>query len=194
MGGKSVALKSVAMAVAMAQLGLLVPAKGMVFSMRDFVYYSQQDEDPGQGLSTFGAEIQSLSTVLPRRDERGLYLLDEPARGTNPWEGGAIIKALLTWLGQGNSLTLAATHFPGLSDLAGIAHLQVAGLVGARREDMLNLKIGGIRSLQKLMDYSLIPGKGDIPRDALKVAAFLGLAPEIIESASRELGLLPWEV
>ena len=194
MGGKSVALKSAGLAVAMAQLGLLVPAESMVFSLRDFVYYSQQDEDLGQGLSTFGAEIQSLSTILPRRDQRGLYLLDEPARGTNPWEGGALVKALMSWLGGGNSLTLAATHFPGLSALEGVTHLQVAGLAGVGREELLDMEKGGIKSLHRLMDYSLIPGKGDIPRDALKVAAFLGLAPEIIESASIELGLSPQEV
>lgn len=194
MGGKSVLLKSIGLAVAMAQTGLLVPAKSFKFSLRDFIYYSQQNEDPGQGLSTFGAEMQSLSAVLPKKDLGGLYLLDEPARGTNPWEGSALVKAIVTWLSNGNSLTVVATHFPGLSNLEGATHLQVAGLAGVSSEQFYRFGKGGVEGLQRLMDYSLVPGRGDIPRDALKVAALLGLEREIVDKASKELGLLPREV
>lgn len=188
MGGKSVTLKSVGLAVAMAQLGLLVPAKALRFSLRSFVFYSQQNEDPGQGLSTFGAEIHSLAEVLPLREELGLFLLDEPARGTNPWEGGALVKAIAKWLTKGNSLTLIATHFPGLSNLVGVGHLQVAGLLDFSPGDYDNLK-QGLESLNRMMDYSLVPGKGEVPRDALKIAGFLGLSKEILTMASQEMGL-----
>lgn len=194
MGGKSVLLKSIGLAVAMAQMGLLVPAKSFKFSLRDFIYYSQQNEDPDQGLSTFGAEMQSLSAVLPQKELGGLYLLDEPARGTNPWEGSALVKAIVAWLNKGNSLTVVATHFPGLSNLDGATHFQVAGLAGVSPEQFSRLGKGGVEGLQVLMDYSLVPGRGDIPRDALKVAAFLGLERDIIDRASQELGLLPREV
>lgn len=189
MGGKSVALKSVGLATAMAQLGLLVPAQMMSFAMRDFIYYSQQDEAPEQGLSTFGAEIKSLAEVLSRRNEQGLFLLDEPARGTNPWEGGALVKALATWLSQGSSLTFVATHFPGLSAVSGITHLQVAGLAGVSEKKLANIGDVDLKGLQELMDYSLVPGKGEIPKDALKVALFLGLEREIIDAAADELGI-----
>lgn len=189
MGGKSVLLKSLGLAVAMAQIGLLVPAKSFKFSLRDFIYYSQQDEDPGQGLSTFGAEVHSLSSVLPLKGQRGLYLLDEPARGTNPWEGSALVKAIVSWLKNGNSFTVVATHFPGLSSLEGAVHYQVAGLAAAKLEQFSQLGAEGVAGLQNLMDYSLVPGRGEIPRDALKVAAFLGLEPEILDRAAYELGL-----
>lgn len=193
MGGKSVALRSAGLAVAMAQMGLLVPARACRFSLRAFIYYSQQEENPSQGLSTFGTEIHGLAKVLPLRGQKGLYLLDEPARGTNPWEGAALVKALVAWLGTGNSITIAATHFPGLSDMEGVTHLQVAGLAGLARRGK-EIETQDLKSLQKLMDYSLVPGKGEIPRDALRVAAFLGLAPEIIAHASQELGIAPQEV
>lgn len=193
MGGKSVALRSAGLAVAMAQMGLLVPAKACRLSLREFVYYSQQEENPRQGLSTFGTEIHGLARVLPLRGQRGLYLLDEPARGTNPWEGAALVKGIVDWLLTGNSITLVATHFPGLSEVDGIDHLQVAGLKGlnAKRQ---GIKAQDLKSLQQLMDYSLVPGKGEVPRDALRVAVFLGLAPEIVEKASKELGISPQEV
>lgn len=194
MGGKSVSLKSTGLAVAMAQLGLLVPAKTFHFSLRGFIYYSQQDENLGQGLSTFGREIQSLARVLPRRDERGLFLLDEPARGTNPWEGSALVKAFVAWLGTGNSLTLIATHFSGLSDMDGVRHLQVAGLAGLDSDQLKHLGGDGLTGLQRIMDYSLVSGRGAVPRDALKVAAFLGLAPEILARASQELEAVKNEI
>ena len=193
MGGKSVALRSAGLAVAMAQMGLLVPARACRFSLGTFIYYSQQEENPSQGLSTFGTEIHGLSKVLPLRGQKGLYLLDEPARGTNPWEGAALVKALVAWLEEGNSITLVATHFPGLSDMEGVTHLQVAGLAGLAHRGK-DIETQDLKSLQKLMDYSLVPGKGEIPRDALRVAAFLGLAPEIIAHASQELGIAPQEV
>ncbi len=193
MGGKSIALRSAGLAIAMAQMGLLVPARACKFSLREFIYYSQQEENPSQGLSTFGTEIHGLAGVLPLRGQRGLFLLDEPARGTNPWEGAALVKALVAWLDEGNSITLVATHFPGLSDMEGVTHLQVAGLAGLSRRNV-ELQTQDLKSLQKLMDYSLVPGKGEIPRDALRVAAFLGLAPEIIAHASQELGIAPQEV
>lgn len=193
MGGKSVALRSAGLAVAMAQMGLLVPAKACRLSLREFIYYSQQEENPRQGLSTFGTEIHGLAKVLPLRGQNGLYLLDEPARGTNPWEGAALVKSIVVWLQSGNSITLVATHFPGLSEVEGIDHLQVAGLKGLAGKSQ-GVKAQDLKSLQQLMDYSLVPGKGEIPRDALRVAAFLGLAPEIVVKASQELGISPQEV
>jgi len=193
MGGKSVALRSAGLAIAMAQMGMLVPASACRFSLRSFIYYSQQEENPGQGLSTFGTEIHGLAGVLPQREEKGLFLLDEPARGTNPWEGAALVKALVAWLQEGNSITIVATHFPGLADIEGVTHLQVAGLAGLRAGSK-EIASQDLKSLQKLMDYSLVPGKGEIPRDALRVAAFLGLAPEILAKAAQEMGLGPQEV
>jgi len=194
MGGKSVALKSVGLAVAMAQMGLLVPARSIQFSLRSFIYFSQQDENKGQGLSSFGAEIESLAKVLPHKGQRGLYLLDEPAKGTNPQEGRALVAALVDWLKTGSSVTFIATHFPDLSSIDGITHLQVAGLAAVNTEQFLLLGVEGVAGLQKLMDHTLVPGKGGVPKDAIKVAAFLGLAPEILEKASQELGLSPREV
>lgn len=194
MGGKSVALKAVGLAVSMAQMGLLTPARSMEFSLRSFIYYSQQEEDLEQGLSAFGAEVQSLAAVLPRNSEQGLYLLDEPARGTNPEEGGALVAAIISWLSYGESLSLVATHFPGLAASEKVNHLQVAGLSKVGKKEMDAALAKGLKSLQQLMDYSLIPSTGDVPRDALKVAAFLGLDREIIRQASLRLGLLPQEV
>lgn len=190
MGGKSVALASLGLACGMAQYGLLAPAKSFRFSLRDFIYCSQQDEDTSQGLSAFGAEISGLARVLPLRQARGLYLLDEPGRGTNPEEGAALVKAMAAWLREGESLTLVATHFPGVAAMAGVAHYQMAGLAASGLEDRV-YTAADIGLLAEAMDYSLVPGRGQVPRAALMVAGLLGLDPEIIAGAAAELGTEP---
>lgn len=190
MGGKTVALCSLGLAIAMAQLGLLVPAKACSFMLRDFIYYSQQGESLSQGLSAFGAEIHSLAQVLPRRDQRGLLLLDEPARGTNPAEGAALVKAIALWLKKGECISVVATHFSELARLPGVSHLRVAGLSLAGQD----IKDISLADLPGLMDYSLVPGAGEVPKEALTIAAFLGLVPEIIALAAQEMGVKPPEV
>lgn len=190
MGGKSVALSSVGLACSMAQYGLLVPAQSFCFSLRDFIYLSQLEEDSSQGLSAFGAEISGLAQALPHRGSRGLFLLDEPGRGTNPEEGSALVKAIVTWLKEGESMTIAATHFSGVASLAGVAHYQVAGLA----EAVLQGRVYTARDLgflQEAMDYSLLPGKGQVPRAAFIVAGLLGLDPEIIVGADAWLETNP---
>ena len=39
------------------------------------------------GLSTFGGEIKTVQEAIEKSDEKGLILIDELARGTNPEEG-----------------------------------------------------------------------------------------------------------
>ncbi len=66
----------------------------MVLGLSQFIKSSigdLQSTDQG-GLSTFGGEVQLISTAIEKSNERGLILIDELARGTNPEEGYAISK------------------------------------------------------------------------------------------------------
>lgn len=186
MGGKTVTLKTVALMVAMAQHGLLVPAAGMEFSLCDFIFYSGPESGTSPGLSAFASEVRALQWVLERKDQRGLVLLDEFARGTNPAEGFALAAALLAELSGPQLITLFATHFDGLAGLANTQHWQVRGLRGVLREDAL---AGGISWLQQHMDYRLEPAgaKNGTPRDALFVASLLGLDRRVLARAQRIL-------
>jgi DNA mismatch repair ATPase MutS len=181
MGGKSVTLRAVGLAVAMAQHGMLPAVEAMNFCPRNFIYYSRHTE-AGDGLSAFGTEIHSLAQVLPLREEQGLYLLDEPGRSTNPQEGSALVQAIIAWLLVGRSVTVLATHFPEVVKCTACQHLQVAGLTtsdAALAEELAK----GPQELRRLMNYRLVTA-GEPAQQALKVAAFLGLEPEILARAT----------
>ncbi|WP_353893201.1 hypothetical protein PRVXH_002614 [Proteinivorax hydrogeniformans] len=187
MGGKSVTLKTVGLLIAMAQYGLLVPAEKFEFSPKKFIYYSQLDgQSLDEGLSTFGAEIEGIKKVIAYRNRRGLYLIDELARGTNPHEGGALALAIANYLNKGNSTVLLTSHFEEIVK-GDFNHLRIIGLDNLTSEDLkkhLMEQKNGLSTIHSVMDYNLKPLKETgIPKDGLKIAALLGLPKEIVHSA-----------
>ncbi len=187
MGGKTVALQTLGLGVAMAQMGLLVPAARMEWSLVAFVYYGGQ-EGQRPGLSAFAAEVSSLAEPLGRRGEGGLLLLDEFAKGTNPREGRALSAAVLRCLATGPSVCLLATHHSGLAELVGTPHWQVRGL---GHEVLTQIGPGdGVRWLYEHMDYRLekVSPHKETPHEALLVARLLGLDEQVLAFAERYLG------
>ena len=183
MGGKTVSLRMIGQVVAMAQLGFFVPCQSATLSLFDFIYVSVGDsQSVDLGLSTFGAEMKHLSDMLKRSHERGLVLIDELARGTNPSEGYAISRALIEAFTQTALKTVMTTHYDGLTQITGVNHYQVNGLSG--------VQCGEINTLHALMDYRLtrVDGSQSIPKDALKVSEWMGLPHPIIERAKHILG------
>ncbi|MGB9867354.1 MAG: MutS-related protein [Bacillota bacterium] len=185
MGGKSVTLKTIGLCTAMAQYGLMVPALRFAFKLRGFVFFSQLDEGASVGLSSFGAEVTHLNRALARRSERGLLLLDELTRGTNPSEGFAISAAVLQVLRDTGCITVFASHYDGLAQAGGAAHWQVKGL---SREDIAALNQcpeRGVEWLQEHMDYRLerVEEGRETPKDAIAVARALGLDHGVLELA-----------
>ena len=194
MGGKTVTLKMVGMLTAVAQYGLFVPAKAMRLTPRAFLYTSIGDlQDVDQGLSTFGAEILKVSEAVRLSEKPGLILIDELARGTNPKEGFAISLALVNHLKRAAAMTLITTHFDGLADARDVRHLQVLGLsfVDFRSvlKEMENDPTKGIELLKRSMDYRLkeIHSPEEVPKDAIQIAALMGLDDKILEEARRVL-------
>ncbi|MGI6626938.1 MAG: MutS-related protein [Bacillota bacterium] len=192
MGGKTVALSTVGLCVAMAQWGLMVPCSLMKFGFYDFIHFQSQEEEV-PGLSSFATEIVSLKEPLSRMDERGLILLDEVGRGTNPSQGLALYTALLAYYlerDSAGSTVVATTHYHGLADMLGVPHWQVRGLVpGAhdlgRLSHTWSNGADGIDWLYRHMDYTLqrVGPETPTPQDALLVARVLGLNKKIVEKA-----------
>lgn len=189
MGGKTVTLKMTGILVWLAHMGLFVPAESMKLSLRDFIFVSIGDEqDVDLGLSTFGAEIIKVSKAVELSNQRGLILIDELARGTNPKEGYAISKALINQLKTKGSMTIITTHFDGLADAEDVKHLQVCGLQGV---DFTKLKSEiedpaiGMDILHEHMDYRLkeIHSPEEVPKDAVRIAHLMGLSSSILEDA-----------
>ncbi|MFZ5351263.1 MAG: MutS-related protein [Bacillota bacterium] len=180
MGGKTVSLKMIGLLTLMAHYGLLVPAEYMELPLFDFIFMSAGDEQSiDLGLSTFGAEMKGMKEMLLQTEKRGLVLVDELARGTNPHEGYAISCAIIEYLLKRSCLTVITTHYDGLVR-EDTKHLQVNGLRNLS-EDMINSP----QHIAEHMDYTLIEveANSDVPKDALKISKMLGIPTEIINRA-----------
>lgn len=184
MGGKSMAIKTLALNAMLAMCGYAVFAESAELPCLDGIYLLSEDrEDAMSGLSSFGGEMKAFDTVLRETKECGdvLILLDEFARGTNPHEGAALVRAAARLFNaRENSYAVIATHFDGVSKLARL-HYQVAGLRNADPSKLLS-RIGGTGAdaLAEFMDYGLYPVSPDEepPRDAVKIIKALGVTDE----------------
>lgn len=188
MGGKTITLKSVALAQAMAQFGLFVAAEKVTILPVDDILQSVGDaQSASQGLSSFGAEILKLNDIILTIKKGGMHLvvIDEPARTTNPEEGTAIVDALVGLLCHPGCIALLTTHYGNVHGQC--RRLRVKGL---REEDSLQASSLSPRSIGSLMDYSLVPATpGAASREALRVARLLGVDPlfaDEIEKAFKE--------
>jgi len=194
MGGKTITLKIIALLTAMAQYGLLVPAKDMEVSIVDYIYVSIGDlQSIDSGLSTFGGEINQVKSALRESDKNGLILIDELARGTNPKEGYAISKAIVKFLLNKPSISVITTHYDNVANTSGVAHYQVVGLENLDydrlKEEMIKYDRYGIDMISEYMDYRLkrVEDNTQVPRDALNIARFMGLQEEILDLAEEIL-------
>ncbi|MCR4428752.1 MAG: hypothetical protein NUV68_05380 [Caldiserica bacterium] len=185
MSGKTVLLKTVGLNVCLAQHGMLVPAKSFKFKPFEFLFFSTRGKEP-DGLSAFGAEISGLKKALSLREKRGLYLIDELARGTNPKEGFAINASILKILSQTDSTSVFTSHFDGLDRVCKVDHWEMSGLGDISLHQVkLILKKGGEDLISHLMEFrpKKVKGEKPVPHDALKIALLLGLEEDVIELA-----------
>lgn len=95
-GGKTVALKTVALNCMMAQLGLHVCAKEAIVCMHsNFLCDIGDGQNISENLSTFSAHITNVMDILKSVNEESLVIMDELGSGTDPLEGMGIAVAIL---------------------------------------------------------------------------------------------------
>lgn len=185
MGGKTITLKSVALAQAMAQFGFFVAASRASTVIVESIEQSIGDpQSAGDGLSSFGAEIVRLDAILSRAAEGSpkLILIDEPARTTNPEEGEAITDAVLDILGSLPVFALVTSHYGNLT--ADCRRLKVAGLKSSAPTGVALSPA----SLTAYIDYSLLPApKGAKAREALRIAGLLGIQPHFFKTIEEKI-------
>ena len=115
----------------MAQSGLHLPAREATLSLFDGVYVDIGDQQSIQrSLSTFSSHIENLRAIMELATGRSLVLIDELGSSTDPEEGAALAKALLSHF-WGRGITLVATTHH--RDVAAFVQEQ-AGMINASVE------------------------------------------------------------
>lgn len=119
-GGKTVTLKTIALACAMAQAGLPIPAEhgSCVPVYKDILVDIGDEQSLQQSLSTFSAHLKRLMEMLKRAGPDTLLLIDELGAGTDPDEGAAIGRAVVEELLRRRCPSLVTTHLGVLKSLA----------------------------------------------------------------------------
>ena len=185
MGGKTVLLKTAALAQALCQFGFYVPAESARVAVVDEILTSIGDsQDEMSGLSSFAAEMVRLNGIAAaiKTGKKVIALIDEPARTTNPAEGEAIVNALLDFLAAHRVRALVTSHYGGIR--ADVKKLRVRGFV-----DDADTSGVTIRNIHDYMDYSLMEDDGKAPREALRIARMLGVDSELLDAAAEYLGV-----
>ncbi len=188
MGGKSVAMKTVALNVLLLHAGFLVCASRARMPLFHSVKMLFDDLQSIQsGLSGFGSEIVEFQKALDEVEQGySLFLLDEFARGTNPDEGAVIVQAVTRYLNDVNAVSLLTTHYDKVAEFARI-HYQIIGLRDVDPEqirgELAATAEDGVAVIARHMNYGLyrVEGKSDCPKDALNICRMLSLKPEILE-------------
>jgi DNA mismatch repair protein MutS len=132
--GKSVFMKSVGIAIIMAQIGYDVACRSMKFSpFHNIITRMSGNDDQLKGQSSFAVEMIELNLILSRSTKNSLILGDEICHGTEQISGISLVASALIHLCNGRVPFVFASHLHQLSkmdcvlDLDGLAmkHLTV---------------------------------------------------------------------
>ena len=176
MSGKSTLIRQVALVSLMAQMGSFVPAREARLGIVDRIFSRVGASDNlTAGRSTFMVEMVETAHILRNATPRSLVILDEIGRGTSTFDGMSIAWAVSEYLCDLGPLTLFATHYHELSNLAdarsGVANSNVA----VKEEG------GEILFLRKLVPGATSHSYG------IQVARLAGVPAKVLNSARKVL-------
>lgn len=173
-GGKTVSLKTVGLFVILCQSGFFLPANHAEMGVFNDVLCDIGDEQAiEQNLSTFSSHLTNIIYILNNAKSKSLVLFDELCTGTDPVEGSALARSILSELNSRNILTFATTHYSELKTFA----FETEGMENASME----FDIDTLQPTYRLIVG--IPGKSN----ALQISKKLGLDEKIIKGAEETM-------
>ena len=175
-GGKSVALKTVALLQYMVQSGLLIPVKKTsktgIFNQ---IFIDIGDEQSIENdLSTYSSHLNNMKFFLQNANENSLVLIDEFGTGTEPLIGGAIAESIMQELNNKQIKGIFTTHYSNLKNFAA----SEKGIVNAAM-------LFDNKKLQPLFMLEIgKPGSSF----AFEIAKSIGLPKQVLKNAEKKTG------
>ncbi len=170
-GGKTVTLKTIGLLVLMALCGIPIPVEEeSEVPFLEELYVDLGDEQSiEQNLSTFSSHMVNIVQIMDNLETKSMVLLDELGAGTDPMEGAALARSILSFLLERKVLCACTTHYSELKEYA----LATEGIINASMEFDVDTLSPTYRLIMG------IPGKSN----AFEIARKLGLSDAVIEKA-----------
>ncbi len=175
MGGKTVTLKSLGLAIAMHQSGLFVKAYSAKLPIVEEILCDIGDgQNLLESLSTFAAHLKNLANILERAKPGSLVLIDELGSGTDPSEGAALSQAMIEQLLAQGARGIITSHLTPLKIFA------------SERQDVVNASMSfDVQNLRPTYKLSIgAPGRSY----ALAIARRLGFPNSVVSRGETILG------
>lgn len=170
-GGKTVAIKTVALNCLMAQCGLHVTCQEADICMNSvFLCDIGDGQNLTENLSTFSAHIRNALEIIREVNGESLVVMDELGSGTDPTEGMGIAISILEELRKSGCLFLVTTHYPEVKEYA------------AKAEAVTNARMEFDRETLK-PTYRMIIGEAG-ESCAFYIAQKLGMPVRMLETAA----------
>ncbi len=179
MAGKSTLMRQVALIQLMAQAGSFVPAAAATLPLVDRIFTRVGASDSlARGQSTFMLEMNEAANILNNASAESLIVLDEIGRGTSTFDGISIAWAMVEHLHRLGALTLFATHYHELT--------QLAHELPRVKNFNLSIHEAGDRLV---FTRKLIPGEAD-KSYGIQVARLAGLPAAVVARAHEVMAAL----
>jgi DNA mismatch repair protein MutS2 len=175
-GGKTVALKTMGLALLMLRAGLPIAADpdSLLPVARTVLTDMGDDQSLETSLSTFAAHMTNIAALLRQASPGDVVLLDELAGGTDPTEGAALATEIALALASRGAAVMCTTHYGPLKLLA----LQIEEFTGASF---------GFDKTRLEPTYHLASGAPGVS-GAMAAALRYGLPEDVVEAARKRMG------
>lgn len=177
MGGKSTFMRQVALIALLAYVGSFVPAQSATIGPMDRIFTRiGASDDLAGGRSTFMVEMTEAAQILQHATPNSLVLMDEIGRGTSTFDGLALALAIAqSLIRQQQSLTLFATHYFELTDLA------------SQMPQVKNVHLSAIEERDSIVFLHQVQAGAASKSYGLQVAQLAGVPRGVVNAARKYL-------